>query len=61
MSRNNASIWWGPPRKFSTKVEERKINCLELFYDLVYVIVIPKATLHLAQYPGWNGLMDEVV
>ncbi|MFZ1675796.1 MAG: low temperature requirement protein A [Saprospiraceae bacterium] len=58
MIRRNTSIWWGPPRKFSTKLGERKISWLELFYDLVYVIVISKATHHLAQHPGWDGLKD---
>ena len=58
MSRKSVNIWWGPPRKFSTKFEERKISWLELFYDLVYVIVISKATHHLAQHPGWDGLKD---
>ncbi len=58
MIRKNASIWWGPPRQFSTILKERKISWLELFYDLVYVIVISKATHHLAQHPGWDGLKD---
>ncbi|MEP6795042.1 MAG: low temperature requirement protein A [Saprospiraceae bacterium] len=58
MIRKTANIWWGPPRKFSTILEERKISWLELFYDLVYVIVISKATHHLAQHPGWDGLKD---
>lgn len=58
MIRKTANIWWGPPRKFSTILKERKISWLELFYDLVYVIVISKATHHLAQHPGWDGLKD---
>ncbi|MEP6647307.1 MAG: low temperature requirement protein A [Saprospiraceae bacterium] len=58
MSQKNANIWWGPPRKFSTTFEERKISWLELFYDLVYVIVISKTTHQLAQHPGWDGLQN---
>ncbi len=52
----NTSIWWGPPRKFSKLLEERRISWLELFYDLVYVIVISRATHQLAAHPGWEGL-----
>ena len=56
MIPKNVSIWWGPPRKFSREFEERRISWLELFYDLVYVIVISRATHQLAAHPGWEGL-----
>src|SRR5882672_9068243 len=49
--------WWGAPKKFSSKIAERKISWLELFYDLVYVIVISKTTHHFAQHPDFNGLV----
>ncbi|MDP4284906.1 MAG: low temperature requirement protein A [Bacteroidota bacterium] len=52
------NIWWGPPRKFSTSIEERKISWLELFYDLVYVIVISRITHHLATNPCTEGIVD---
>jgi low temperature requirement protein LtrA len=52
------NIWWGPPKKFSTRVAERKISWLELFYDLVYVIVISKVTHYLAEHSNWAGLLD---
>lgn len=58
MISRNVSIWWGPPRKFSKRIEERRISWLELFYDLVYVIVISRATHRLAEHPGWDGLGD---
>ncbi len=58
MIPKTVSIWWGPPRKFSKLIEERRISWLELFYDLVYVIVISKATHRLAAHPGWEGLGD---
>lgn len=37
---------------------ERKISWLELFYDLVYVIVIAKVTHHLAAHPSGVGILD---
>jgi low temperature requirement protein LtrA len=49
--------WWGAPKKFSTKKTERKITWLELFYDLVYVIVISRTTHHFAEHPDLNGLI----
>lgn len=52
------SIWWGPPKKFSTKFEERKISWLELFYDLVYAIVISRTTHLLAINPNALGILD---
>ena len=58
MSDRKYSIWWGPPKKFSTQFAERKISWLELFYDLVYAIVISRTTNYLALHPGWAGLLD---
>ncbi|MEO8516889.1 MAG: low temperature requirement protein A [Flavobacterium sp.] len=56
--RVNTSDWWGPPKKFSAKSEERKISWLELFYDLVYVIAISKMTHHLATHLNVSGFLD---
>src|SRR5262245_5486412 len=54
------NIWWGPPKKFSTLLDERKISWLELFYDLVYVIVISRATHHVAQHPDVHGIFHYI-
>ncbi len=59
-SKKNYNIWWGPPKKFSTTIEERKISWLELFYDLVYVIVISRITHHLAVHPDAHGMVNYV-
>lgn len=48
--------WWGPPRNFDDRKNERKISWLELFYDLVYVAVIGQLTHHLAAHPTWQIL-----
>ena len=53
-------IWWGAPRKFSTSLAERKISWLELFYDLVYVIVISRTTQRLVQHPTLTGLGEYI-
>ena len=56
MDQKERNIWWGPPRKFSEKLKDRKISWLELFYDLVYVAAISQLTEFLAEHPNWNGL-----
>lgn len=52
--------WWGAPRKFSDRVAERKISWLELFYDLVYVIVISRTTARLVQHPTMQGIGEYI-
>lgn len=58
MPNPDYNIWWGPPKKFSSSIAERKISWLELFYDLVYVIVIAKLTHFLVEHPEGAGLLD---
>lgn len=60
MKIKKSDTWWGPPKKFSTAYEERKISWLELFYDLVYVIAISKITHHLASHLNPSGLLDYI-
>lgn len=57
-SGNQYTIWWGPPKKFSIDLKERKISWLELFYDLVYVIVISRTTHYLATNPETVAILD---
>ena len=40
--------WWQPPRPASDHPEERRITFLELFYDLVYVVIIAELSHALA-------------
>ncbi|MBC8047532.1 MAG: low temperature requirement protein A [Fimbriimonadaceae bacterium] len=56
MDKKERNIWWGPPRRFDDKLQERKISWLELFYDLVYVAAIAQLTHHIALHPTWNSL-----
>ncbi|MEP7264478.1 MAG: low temperature requirement protein A [Bacteroidota bacterium] len=60
MEQKKFNIWWGPPKKFSTQLEERKISWLELFYDLVYVIVISRITHHMAVHPDVHGISQYI-
>ena len=46
--RLNFRIWWQIPRKTSEREEERQVTFLELFYDLVYVVLIAELAHALA-------------
>lgn len=48
--------WWRPPRNASDQPEERRISFLELFYDLVYVVIIAELSHALASDISWAGL-----
>ena len=40
--------WWQPPRPARKHPEERRVTFLELFYDLVYVVIIAELSHTLA-------------
>src|SRR6266508_3363167 len=40
--------WWQPPRLAEDQPEERRVTFLELFYDLVYVVIIAELSHTLA-------------
>jgi low temperature requirement protein LtrA len=42
--------FWRPPRAHSEVIAGRTVTFLELFYDLVYVVVIAQAAHHLADH-----------
>ena len=53
MTGSRRSLWWGPPRNFDDRVNERKIGWLELFYDLSFVAAISQLTHQLSTHPAW--------
>jgi low temperature requirement protein LtrA len=48
--------WWQPPRKASERPEHRQVTFLELFYDLVYVVIIAELSHALSAHTSWAGL-----
>ncbi len=54
MSKHPSPQWWGPPKEFKDRKNERKISWLELFYDLVYVAAIGQLTHRIATDPTWQ-------
>jgi len=53
MNTRPLNTWWGPPKNFSDRRNERKISWLELFYDLVYVAAIGQLTHNMAAHLSW--------
>lgn len=48
--------WWQPPRKVSEREVGRSVTFLELFYDLVYVVLIAELAHALAGDATWSGV-----
>ena len=56
MLRKLRTRFWQPPRAHGEVVEDRTVSFLELFYDLVYVVLIAAAAHNLAGHMRWNSL-----
>src|SRR5919199_5398923 len=51
--------WWQRPRLRTDEEEhrERKVSWLELFYDLVFVVVISELTSYLSGHVSLEGML----
>jgi low temperature requirement protein LtrA len=49
-------LLWQPPRPHGEQPRERVVGPLELFYDLVVVVLVAQAAQHLAAHLTWRGL-----
>ncbi|MEV6024732.1 low temperature requirement protein A [Streptomyces sp. NPDC052036] len=47
---------WQPPRPYGEQPQERVVGPLELFYDLVVVVLVAGAAHHLAGHLTWRGI-----
>lgn len=53
----NYRLWWHAPRlRHTGGEEERKVSWLELFFDLVFVVIIARLAHHFGEHPSWYGL-----
>jgi len=55
----DATIWrrlWQPPAPFADRAIDRRVSFLELFFDLVFVVVIAQLARRLAVHPTWPGV-----
>ncbi len=55
--KKNIRIWWQPPRNISEREGERSVTFLELFYDLVYVILIAELAHSLSKHVNVAGVL----
>ena len=53
--------FWQPPRAHGEIDEDRSVGFIELFYDLVYVVVIARAAHHLSEHLTWKGIYEFAV
>jgi low temperature requirement protein LtrA len=54
--RRTFRTWWQPPRSLRDRPAERQVTFLELFYDLVYVVLIAELAHALSGHIGVAGL-----
>ncbi len=54
--RRNFRQWWQPPRRLTDRKADRSVTFLELFYDLVYVVIVAELAHALAGHVNWVGL-----
>lgn len=53
--------WFRPPRPHGHVIEDRSVSFLELFYDLVFVLLIAQLAHTLADHVTWAGVRYFVV
>jgi len=57
--RQGLRAWFRtPPRRHGEVEDTREVSFLELFYDLVYVVLIAQVSHHLAEHVNWEGVRD---
>ncbi|MEM7115076.1 MAG: low temperature requirement protein A [Chloroflexota bacterium] len=54
---DNFRKWWQYPRPTGDRSVHRTVTFLELFYDLIYVVVIARLAHHLAGHVDWSGFL----
>ncbi len=55
---SNFRLWWQRPRLHQSGDEAGRVTFLELFYDLVFVVVISRLAHHLAAHPDGRAALD---
>ena len=54
--RRSFRIWWQPPKNIRDREAERQVTFLELFYDLVYVVLVAQLAHSLAEHVDPAGV-----
>ena len=49
--------WWQTPQlRMSDEEEERRVSWLELFFDLIFVVIVSELAHSLAGHVTWAGV-----
>lgn len=57
--KHGVRTWFGRgPRRHGEPLLGRSVSYIELFYDLVFVVLVSQAAHTLAAHPGWAGAFD---
>ncbi len=59
--RGPLARWFGQPRRHGDVLDDRSVSPLELFYDLVFVVLIAQISHALAAHVTWTGIRDFVL
>jgi low temperature requirement protein LtrA len=47
---------WQPPARYADRARERRVSFLELFFDLVFVVIVAQLAHRLAEHTDWAGV-----
>lgn len=53
---NALSAWFAPPRPHGEALAERRVGFVELFFDLVFVVLVSQIGHEIATHPSWEGV-----
>jgi low temperature requirement protein LtrA len=57
--KHGMRVWYGDgPRRHGEPLSGRVVSYIELFYDLVFVVLVGQAAHALAAHPGWRGAAE---
>ena len=57
--KHRLGAWFGEgPRRHGEPLVGRRSAIIELFYDLVFVVLVGQAAHTLAAHPGWRGIAE---
>lgn len=54
--RDALSVWFAPPRPHGEAAAHRRVGFVELFYDLVFVVLVAQIGHEIAAHPSWEGV-----
>lgn len=49
--------WWQAPRRLADRIAHRRVSFLELFYDLVYVVIVSETAHRLSTHMDGHGVL----